>query len=318
MIAGLFQKGNGYTMKRCLLIGGAGFVGTNLSLCLAGAGYEVTICDCIEADKLPRQVRDLNYIKLNYFKQQMEDELLRQQDMVVLLISSVNPDSSMANPEICYDKDIIKMIGLLEQMKRCGVNRLVFISSGGTVYGNQDVEKLSESMLTYPINHYGIMKLTQEKILLMYNQLYGMDNIIFRLSNPYGEGQRKASGVGAVTAFLQNIMNGEKIYLYGMGDSVRDYIYIGDAVEMMRLCLDKCGTGSKEVLFNIGTGEGSSILEVLHMAEYITGRKADVVHLGKREIDVARNVLDISKICSVIGNYKCLSLEMGMKNITRA
>ena len=300
-------------MKKCLVIGGAGFVGTNLSRNLAGKGYDVTICDHVEGTMLSSRIRDHRYIKLNYFRQQIEDDLLRQQDMVILLISSVNPDSSMANPEICYDKDIIKMIELLEQMRRCEVNRLVFVSSGGTVYGNQNVEKLREDMLTYPINHYGIMKLTQEKILLMYNHLYGMDNVIFRLANPYGDGQRKASGVGAVTAFLQNIMNGEKIYLYGQGEPVRDYIHIDDAVEMMRLCLEKRSAGSKEALYNVGTGEGNSILEVMRMAERIAGRKADVVYLGTREFDVARNVLDIGRICSVIGGYKCLNLEMGMR-----
>lgn len=300
-------------MRKCLVIGGAGFVGTNLSRNLAGKGYDVTICDRVEETMLSSRIQNCKYIKLNYFRKQIEDDLLRQQDMVVLLISSVNPDSSMTNPKICYDKDIIKMIELLEQMRRCEVNRLVFVSSGGTVYGNQNVEKLREDMLTYPINHYGIMKLTQEKILLMYNQLYGMDNVIFRLANPYGEGQRKASGVGAVTAFLQNIMNGEKIYLYGQGEPVRDYIHIDDAVEMMRLCLEKRSAGSKEALYNVGTGEGNSILEVMRMAERIAGRKADVVYLGTREFDVARNVLDIGRICSVIGGYKCLNLEMGMR-----
>lgn len=300
-------------MKRCLLIGGAGFVGTNLSLCLANAGFDVTICDCVEDSALPLPVRSLKYIRKNYFVQTIEDELLKQQDMVVLLISSVGPNSSMSNPELCYDKDIIKMIELLEQMRRCGVNRLVFVSSGGTVYGNQNVLKLKEDVATYPINHYGIMKLTQEKILLMYNELYGMQNVIFRLANPYGEGQRKSSGIGAVTAFLQNIMNDEKIYLYGQGEPVRDYIYIDDAVNMMRLYLEKSAERTEDALYNIGTGEGHSILDVLRMAENITGRKADIVYLKKREFDVARNVLDISKICSVIGDYKCLTLEMGMK-----
>lgn len=97
-------------MKKCLVIGGAGFVGTNLSMNLAGKGYDVTICDCVEGSMCSSRIQNLKYIKLNYFKQKIDDGLLRQQDMVILLISSVNPDSSMANPEICYDKDIIKMI----------------------------------------------------------------------------------------------------------------------------------------------------------------------------------------------------------------
>lgn len=300
-------------MAKCLLIGGAGFVGTNLSVCLADAGHDVTVCDRVGCDSIAPQIRPFEYRKANYFEQMLDDELLKRQDIVVLLISSVNPDSSMANPEICYDKDIVRMIELLEQMRRCGVNRLVFVSSGGTVYGNQDAARLREDMATYPINHYGIMKLTQEKILMMYNELYGMNNLIFRLANPYGEGQKKASGVGAVTAFLQSIMNGDKIYLYGEGEPVRDYIYIRDAVEMMRLCMESSVRETGKALYNVGTGQGHSIMDVLRMAEMVTGRQADVVHLEKRQFDVARNVLDISKIRSVIGDYQCMTLAEGMR-----
>lgn len=300
-------------MKKCLLIGGAGFIGTNLSLCLAHAGYDVTVCDCVGNEAVPKVLSGLKYIQMNYFEQDIEDGLLRKQDMVVLLISSVSPNSSMASPQVCYGKDVVRMTELLEQMRRCDVGRLVFVSSGGTVYGNQDALCLREDMATYPINHYGIMKLTQEKILFMYNELYQMDNLVFRLANPYGEGQKKASGVGAVTAFLQSIMHDEKIYLYGRGESVRDYIHIEDAVGMMRLCMEKDKAEGTKALYNVGTGQGHSIMEVLKLAEAVTGKAADVVCLEKRQFDVARNVLDISKIRSFIGEYECMGLEAGMK-----
>ncbi len=300
-------------MKKCLLIGGAGFIGTNLSLCLADAGYEVTVCDFVPQETVPAALDGLKYVRMNYFEQDIEDSLLRQQDVVVLLISSVSPNSSMANPEICYGKDVVRLTQLLEQMRRCGVGRLVFVSSGGTVYGNQDALCLREDMATYPINHYGIMKLTQEKILFMYNELYRMDNLVFRLANPYGAGQKKASGVGAVTAFLRSIMDGEKIYLYGQGESVRDYIHVKDAVNMMRLCMEKGKAENTKALYNVGTGQGHSIMEVLKMAEMVTGKTADVVFLEKRQFDVARNVLDITKIRSLIGDYACMDLGAGMK-----
>lgn len=300
-------------MQKCLMIGGAGFIGTNLSICLANAGYDVTICDCVNKEDLSRSVRGLNYIRFDYFGQDIDDDLLKGQDFVVLLISSVSPNSSMSSPEICYGKDLVRMTELLDQMRRCQVNRLVFVSSGGTVYGNQDADCLREDMATYPINHYGIMKLAQEKILFMYNELYHMNNLIFRLSNPYGAGQKKSSGVGAVAAFLQSIVKGEKICLYGQGESVRDYIYIEDAVNMMRLCMEKRDGIDVHTLYNVGTGQGHSIMEVLRMAEKVSGRKADVVYLDRRQFDVAKNILDISRIRSVIGGYECLGLEMGMR-----
>lgn len=300
-------------MKRCLLIGGAGFIGTNLGVCLYKNGYEVTLCDSVKQAALSERLTGMRYVKMDYFEQLPDEELMRQQDMVILLISSLKPEDSMAWPKDGYNKDVIRMIDLLDRMCKCGVNRLVFISSGGTVYGDQNVPKLTESMETYPINHYGIMKLMQEKILLMYNELYGMHNVIFRLSNPYGEGQRMASGIGAVTAFMQRIMHEEEIYVYGQGEAIRDYIYIEDAVNMMRLFLDRGWDESLNVLYNIGTGEGHKIIDVLHMAEKIVGKEAIIVPLDKRAFDVKKNVLDITRIRSVIGDYKCRNLEQGMK-----
>lgn len=302
-------------MKKCLLIGGAGFIGTNMGACLIQAGYKVTVCDCVEEVSLSKRLAGAVYLQKNYFEQLPEDELLEQQDIVILLISSVGPDTSMTNSKVCYGEDIVRLIDLLDHMRRCNVKRLVFISSGGTVYGNQNVFKLKEDMTAYPINHYGIMKLAQEKILLMYNELYGMHNVIFRLANPYGEGQKMSSGIGAVTAFLQRIIQGKEISVYGQGKAIRDYIYIEDAVNMIRLFLDREMEEPEQVkaIYNIGTGEGTSIIEVLHLAEKITKRPAKVVYQEKREFDVTRNVLDITKICSAIGDYKCRGLEAGME-----
>lgn len=299
-------------MRNCLLIGGAGFIGTNLGVCLDKAGYEVTICDCIDKKCLPNRISKLKYLHIDYFDEAIDDEIIGQQDIIVLLISSVGPNSSMESPKQCYGKDIIRMLELLEQMRRCNVKKLVLISSGGTVYGNQTSDKLREDMNTIPINHYGIMKLTQEKILLMYNNLYGMNNVIFRLANPYGPGQRVSSGIGAVTVFLQSIMRGEVIHIYGEGKAIRDYIYIDDAVNMMQMFFDAEKEKCSVPVFNIGTGIGKSIIEVLETIESVAGKKTKTEFLSGRKIDVSRNVLDISKVCSVIGDYKCLTLEEGV------
>lgn len=300
-------------MKRCLVIGGAGFIGTNLAVCMRRNGYVVTLYDRVEQTELSERLMGMEYIQADYFKKLPEDDIVKQQDMVILLISSVGPGESMEDPKVCYTIDVVRLIDLLEQMLRCGVKRVVFVSSGGTVYGNQGKDILKEDMETYPINHYGIMKLMQEKILLMYNEMYGMHNVIFRLANPYGEGQRMASGIGAVTAFLYNIMHEEEICVYGGGEAVRDYIYIEDAVNMMRLLLDTGEDANKKAIYNIGTGKGNKIIDVLYMAEKVTGREARVTYSNKREFDVSENVLDIARIRSMIGDYKCRDLETGMR-----
>ncbi|NBJ91343.1 NAD-dependent epimerase/dehydratase family protein [Parablautia muri] len=300
--------------KKCLLIGGAGFIGKRLAAGLGNSGYNITICDRLNKKDIPLDIADYNYFYIDYFNENFSDEIIKNQDLIILLISSIGPSSSIEASEKCYEKDIVRMIDLLEQMRKCNVSRMVFISSGGTVYGNQKTEVLSENMITSPINHYGIMKLTQEKILLMYNELYGMKNVIFRLSNPYGKGQRASSGVGVITTFLENIIFGKKVVIYGDGEIIRDYIFIDDAVEMIRLFLDKEDREYYDVpVFNIGTGIGTSIMQVVRAIEEITGKVADIEYKDIRNVDVKKNVLDISKILLAIGNYRCLSLLEGIK-----
>lgn len=300
--------------NRCLLIGGAGFIGTRLAVCLHNYDYDVTVCDRMDKEIVSPEISKLNYFRIDYFNEALSDEMISSQDMIILLISSVGPSSSMEVPEDCYGKDVVRMIELLDQMRRCKVNRLVFISSGGTIYGNQDVKAFREDMATYPINHYGIMKLSQEKILMMYNELYGMQNVIFRLANPYGQGQQSSSGIGAVTAFLENVMNEKKLYIYGKGEVVRDYIFIEDVVNMICLFFDnEHGKHYGLPVFNIGTGCGMSIMQVIRVIEEVTGKKADIEYRDARNIDVKRNVLDISKLLAVIGNYQCLLLPDGIR-----
>lgn len=300
-------------MQNCLLIGGAGFIGSNLASCFSEHGYHVTIYDL--SDGIDRMTSLSNVItyKGDYFRDGVPNEIVEGQDAVILLACSVGPQTSMNNPERCYNQDIASMISLLEQMKKCGANRLVLISSGGTVYGNHKEKFLSEEMETFPINHYGIMKLTQEKILMMYNRLYDMNNVAFRLSNPYGPGQCEASGIGAVTTFLHKIIDEKKISLYGTGKNVRDYIYIDDVSEMIYRYLKINNFDEKYAIYNVGTGKGETLLDIISIIEKVTGKTAQVELKEKREFDVESNILQTKKLKTIIGNYECLDIEEGIR-----
>lgn len=297
---------------RYLLIGGAGFIGMNLAIHLADIGYAITVFDCLENPFDISYRAKIKYLQGNYFEEDISDEILREQDRIILLACSVAPKTSMEVSEVCYQRDVVRMIGLLEQMRRCRVKGLILISSGGTVYGNQEEQILSEDMQTFPINHYGIMKLTQEKIMMMYNRLYEMKNVVFRLANPYGPGQRVSSGIGAVTAFLDNILQEKDIIVYGKGEITRDYIFILDVVNMISLFLEQEGKAKGIPIYNVGTGKGTSIMQVIKVIEEITGKTAKILFCEERKIDVKRNVLDTRKLRSVIGVYKCLTLKEGI------
>ena len=136
----------------------------------------------------------------------------------------------MQDPESAYVTDIPRFLKVLDVCVQRGVRRVVFASSGGTIYGNSSMAN-NESQNTLPINNYGISKVACEKILQMHNLLYGMENVVLRIANPYGAGQRVQSGVGAVTAFANSISIGEPIVIYGDGDNVRDFVAINYVAE---------------------------------------------------------------------------------------
>lgn len=295
---------------KCLLIGGGGFIGHNISKRMEEKGYAVTVWDI--ASNSFESGSGINYCQVDYFSAELTAEQLEDQDYVILLACSVSPQSSMEYETGFYGKDVSRMIYLLDLIKKAGHPRLVFISSGGTVYGNTEIFPITEDMPTNPISHYGILKLTQEKIALMYNELYGMKNIVLRLANPYGWGQKIASGVGAVTSFLECIMKGEKIKIYGDGNAIRDYILISDVAEMVCRLLNR-NVYDEEPIYNIGTEKGAKLNEIVHSVEELVGKKADIIYYPNRIYDVSKNVLCNRKIKRAIGEYECVPLQKGIE-----
>ncbi len=299
-------------MKKCMLIGGAGFIGQNIAKRLCKE-LHVIIVDKIDCNGIFKGYNNIETICIDYFNNGIEEGLLYNIDYIILLACSIGPQSSMETPLKGYSVDIPSLISLLDHMKG-KKSRLFFISSGGTVYGEHKEEILGESLQTYPINHYGILKLTQEKIIGMYNKMFSMKNIVIRVANPYGMGQTVSSGIGAVTTFLDKIMHDENIHIWGDGTVIRDYIYIEDVICMIeKLLKSDVDVDGTNYIYNIGTGVGTSLNKLIMLIENITKKKATVEYSDARCVDVKRNILDNSKIISVIGPYKCISVEEGLE-----
>lgn len=299
--------------KKCLLLGGSGFIGKNLAVHLLEQGYDLTIYDMSVTHAFTKeQLQKVAYFERELFRDDDLERVLKEQDVVIHLVSSVNPATSMVNPERCYANDVAKTVEILEIMRKVDVNKMIFISSGGTVYGNVVKEDYKEDMPLYPQNHYGIAKATIEKIILMYNDIYKMNNVILRIANPYGKGQMSQKGVGAVTAFAEKILRDEKIEIWGDGSTVRDYIYIEDVVHMIGKFVEYHGTSDHEV-YNIGTGKGTSLNELVSLLEKKIGKKANVVYEHNRDIDAPRNVLNMEKTLQAIGDMIQYPIERGIE-----
>ena len=221
--------------KKILILGGFGFIGTNLTEeLLKRSNYEIFI---FEAKNVIIQNLDLlNHVKVYYgdFHNEKEYEIIFKEnkiDVVIHLISTTVP--SISNENIIYDihSNLVNTIKLLNIMKQYQIKNIVFPSSGGTIYGISK-EEHKESDSTTPISSYGIMKLTTEKYLYLYNYLYGINYLILRISNLFGE-YHKSSKQVLINVVLEKILNKESIEIWGDGSVVREYIYMKDLTRII-------------------------------------------------------------------------------------
>ena len=171
--------------KRCIVLGGNGFIGINLLKYLVNCNYKVSSFD-LYRPKNP--IEGVTYLTGDFTNDNELLEAIQGQDIIIHLISTTNPGKSMIDPYSGYNIDIVQTIKILEKIKETDA-RMIFASSGGTVYGEPESCPIKEDARLNPIGHYGIIKVTIEHIINMYNSVYGMKNKIMRISNPYGPGK---------------------------------------------------------------------------------------------------------------------------------
>lgn len=213
-------------------------------------------------------------------------------DVVIHLISTTLPSSSNLNPVYDVETNILGTVRLLSMARRLGVQRFVFASSGGTVYGIPKSIPIGENHPTDPICSYGIGKLAVEKYMQLFQRLHGLECVALRISNPFGERQNPASGVGAVTTFLAKLLANETITIWGNGLVRRDYFYVGDLVDAFSAVVERPLVSPT---YNISSGIARSLLEIIEVAEAVTGRKATVNFVEGRNLDVPVNCLDSTR-----------------------
>ncbi|MFA6310826.1 MAG: NAD-dependent epimerase/dehydratase family protein [Sterolibacterium sp.] len=296
---------------KCLILGGAGFIGSHLAEELRAEGHEVRIFDRPNL-ALPAELLADSRIEWHEGDFLNVDDLARVvpgSDVIFHLVSATLPKSSNDNPAYDVETNVIGTLRLLDLARTNGVKRIVFASSGGTVYGLPHTLPINESHATEPLVSYGITKLAIEKFLHMYRALHGLDYCILRLANPFGERQRVGAAQGAVAVFLHRAWHGETIHIWGDGSVVRDYIYIKDAVRAFVKALSYQG---EQRVFNIGSGQGLSLNQVLAGIEALLGRPVAVNYEHGRKFDVPVNVLDITRARDLLGWQPSVNFDDGL------
>lgn len=286
-----------------LILGGNGFIGKNLGRHLGNKGYSVTSFDIVSPEK---KEDNIQYVIGDFFDDTSLTSRLENIDVVIHAISTINPGNSNTKYMQGYEGDFIQSIKLAKLSLRYNF-KLIYLSSGGTVYGNQESMPILEDTLPLPVNHYGNLKLCVENTYRTFNIQAGTSIKIARIANPYGPGQDYLKGVGFIDAALKRAMNNEKICVFGDGSVVRDYIYIDDVCKMLEKII--LYSGGIDV-FNVGTGKGTSQNEIIDIIKDLLDNTL-LEYLPARTVDVPKIVLDNSRI-STIYDGKCLDIESGM------
>ncbi|MDP2247670.1 MAG: NAD-dependent epimerase/dehydratase family protein, partial [Nitrosomonadales bacterium] len=222
------------------------------------------------------------------------------------------PNTSFDNPLADLLGNLPPAVQLFEQLAKRG-SKLIFVSSGGTVYGDQPILPIPETANTTPISPYGVTKLTLEKYAALYRATHGLKVMIVRPANAYGVGQKPFSGQGFISAAIGSILRNEPVKIFGEVGTVRDYIYVQDLADGIAAAL---AHGTEGEIYNIGSGQGVSNLELVEILAPIMkeiGYQPALVHLPERIFDVKANVLDSSKLKSAAGWQAETTLNEGLR-----
>lgn len=291
-------------MKKILVLGGNGFIGKNLCKYLKSRGEDVYSFDMSCPDTREEGV---HYLEGDFFDDFTLKNIIKDMDVIFHGICTLNPGNSNEKYLMGYERDFIQTVKLCSYIQEMG-NKLIFLSSGGTVYGNQEIQPISEEAIPRPINHYGNLKLCIENTIRTFNYQLHKKMLIARISNPYGPGQDYHKGVGFIDAVLKRAINGERVEIWGDGNVVRDYIYIDDVCRMLYALVNYPGD---QDVFNISSNTATSQNDVLQIIKKLLP-ELEVAYFPARSVDAHKIMLDNSKIKKV-EEFRLVEIEQGIR-----
>ena len=303
------------TKLKCLVFGGCGFIGSHLVDHLMLNGYLVKVFDKtkVNTNNIQRHLNSIELVRGDFANKEDLKLAIRGTDYIFHLIGTTVPQSATQNPIYDLESNVISTINMLEIAKTAGIKKIIFASSGGTIYGIPQKVPLSEIHPTDPISAYGISKLIVEKYLQLYWHLHGLPYVSLRIANAYGERQEPEGTQGAIAVFLGKIFHGEPVRSWGDGRVVRDYIHVKDIVAAFLAAMET--EQQEHRIFNIGSGKGLSLNDLVAVMKRISASDFPVQYTEARKIDVPVNVLDISLAKSLLNWEPRVPLEEGLRRV---
>jgi UDP-glucose 4-epimerase len=292
----------------CIVLGGGGFIGTNLCRRLAAEGHRVRAFG--RQRPFPEALEGVEWFQGDFTDAAALAAAIETFDVVYHLINSTTPLSANLDMVADLQRNVAASLGMFDTCRKLGVSRVVFVSSGGTIYGCPQQIPTPETAPTDPITAYGISKLAIEKYLALNRHLHRLDYRVLRVSNPFGPFQTSIKNQGVIASIISRALRREEIEIWGDGTVVRDFIFVDDVVDALVLASHD---RSEMRLFNIGCGEGRSLRDVIETIETLVGRKLDISWKPGRPVDVPVSVVAIERARDVLGWQPRTSFQSGLE-----
>ena len=297
-------------MPKVVVIGANGFIGSHLVDALAASGFEVSAFDRFGSRDPSFTAKNVRIFRGDFLSRADLEIAVQGQDFVFHFLSSTNPATSQSDSTLDIRTNVVQTVELLEACVKANVKHFYFASTGGAVYGPQQLDLFSENDPTLPVSPYAIGKLSIENYLRYFDVVHGLASTTLRISNPYGPRQKAHRRQGFIPIALRQILLKEPVVRFGDGTMVRDYIYVGDLVAMIVKMVD---ASRKFSTYNVGSGVGHSVSEVLDALRFVTKSDFTIVEEPTPASFVDRVVLDTSRYSAEFGPVALTKLDDGIR-----
>ena len=296
---------------KILVTGGAGFIGSHVANRFTRHGYEVVIVDDLSTGRASNLDPAAKFYQLDIRDPKLAEVFeVERPDYVSHHAAQMDVRRSVAEPLFDADVNILGSINLIECARRSQVQRLVYISTGGAVYGEPEYLPCDEAHPINPICQYGASKHTVEHYLYMYHVNYGLNYTVLRYPNVYGPRQDPRGEAGVVAIFTGQMLADKQVVINGDGEQQRDFVYVGDCAQANLLAVvSSNGSG----IYNLGMGRGTSVNEIFSALQKITGYKKAAVHGPARLGETRRIYLDATKARQQLGWAPSVGLDEGLE-----
>ena len=295
---------------RILVSGGAGFIGSHTVDLLVEKSHEVAVIDDLSAGKRGRLHAGASFHQADLRDRKRVAQVLEQvrPEAIYHLAAQMDVRRSVADPPFDAEVNLVGMLNLLEEARTRGLRRVIFASSGGAIYGEQEVLPSAEDDRCNPLSPYGVAKLACESYLFFYRNEYGIGYTALRYANVYGPRQDPHGEAGVVAIFCGRLLSGEQCTIYGDGKQTRDYVFVGDVAAANVAALEAGGDGA----FNIGTGIETDVNQLYSELAALAGVGGKAVHAAARPGEQRRSVVSPARAAAGLGWHPKVSLRDGL------